>query len=766
MKKMFSSLFDKATACVKMIFEHTFHKIFFILSLPVAVLIVVMLINNMYHLNSYKSLIIDYYSSQLNKFLAETEDELTSIINDVHFVPLWLSSNSIASASTQPSISEAYTAMNVLKNAKSSSGLIDSVIMYNKKLDFVVTESSVYDANKYFSSVSSYENYPYSFWKGYKSSLSLVKVLNPTSALSYDSTTDIIPVVFAPNGELSNYLFIYNISANRIIRRFNECKFTNDSQACMISKDGTHITGLDEDSDFSLLLDNRSKSLSKSLRSNTYISYLNSEKVLVIESTERSDVWGYSYICIVPYYDITRQTYHILAISVMIMLALCVILALYIVLGSKLLYEPWKNLADIAETAYPSYDKYFPKNDYEHFVEKCFTDISIANKNLSHKYSCILPLGQERYLISVLNDMANDSDFEALSFKYNNFMSLCVNVMINPKFDIPSEEVTLEKLKYAIMDVIHNTFADSFITYRLPISSNNLYLLLNLNDDVKTEDVWSVMDKVNYILSTDMDNILLTVGTGNIYPGYNGIKITHHEALAVFSNKLSRTKIKFSPSHYHSVVTNEHESMLLNYLTIGYIDKARSLLDNIYATMQDAPDEDKKSSYLDIINMLGKVVNQKNLSINTDIQNSILDILKSNKVLDEDFVQNYISDILEQVSEIMKTYSSKLDIDAVVNFINENACSDIVLEDIAEKFDTSSKYLSKRIKQYLGVPYKEYITRLRMDKAKELLKNTDITINELYLEVGFANRTAFTRAFKLSTGLSPSEYRSIHCKKK
>ena len=44
---------------------------------------------------------------------------------------------------------------------------------------------------------------------------------------------------------------------------------------------------------------------------------------------------------------------------------------------------------------------------------------------------------------------------------------------------------------------------------------------------------------------------------------------------------------------------------------------------------------------------------------------------------------------------------------------------------------------------------KEYLTQLRIDKAKELLESTNITISELYSAVGFQNRGEFTRAFKL-----------------
>ncbi|MGN0183376.1 MAG: helix-turn-helix domain-containing protein [Candidatus Ornithomonoglobus sp.] len=748
-------------------FKGTFQKIMLIMFMPVVILLAAMTINNIYHLNSYKSLIIENYTSQLNKFLNDTEADFDSIISGVSLYPDRTASQYIFSLDTKPTIYDAYNAMYSLKNAKNSSLLIDSVVIYNKKGNFVVTQNSVYDANDYFQSISVYDKYPYSYWKDYKSMGNHIKMLDSSAVSSYtDSANTIIPFVYSPNGSASQNLIIYNISANKILQNFEMCKFTRDTRVFMTSRDGTEIVGLDGNTELTEALGNRSKTLFKTLRSNSKISYINSEKVLIIESTKRSGVWGYSYSCIVPYYDITRQTYHILLISVLSITALCIVLMLYIMFGSKTLYDPWKKLVKVAKTAVPGTGDNLTDNDCESFIERCFTNIALAQKKITHDYSRILPLSQERYLIKILNNTTDDADFETLSFKYDYFMALCINVTINPKFETNNDEINLDKLKQRVADVIYNIFSDSYITYRLPISSNNLYLLLNLKDDECMDDIAGTINDINDMLAIDMDDLSIIFGIGNIYSGCSGIKMTHHEALSSLAEELNSTKIKFSPSYYHSGITPEHENMLSNYLTAGYIDKAYDLLDNIYQKISDSAAENKKNTYFEIVNTVEKVVHQKNIHIDSGIRGSVTDMLKSYQILDESVVQSYISGMIEHIAEIMQTYSSKLDINAVVDYINEHFCDDIVLDDIADKFETSSKYLSKRIKQHLGVPYKEYLTRLRMDRAKELLENTDITINELYSAVGFANRSAFTRAFKLSTGLSPSEYKTTHGNKK
>ena len=61
-----------------------------------------------------------------------------------------------------------------------------------------------------------------------------------------------------------------------------------------------------------------------------------------------------------------------------------------------------------------------------------------------------------------------------------------------------------------------------------------------------------------------------------------------------------------------------------------------------------------------------------------------------------------------------------------------------------------------------GVNYIDYLTQVRMDRAKELLKNTDKPINAIALETGYVNEKYFRKLFKKMVGIKPSEYRKLN----
>ena len=103
----------------------------------------------------------------------------------------------------------------------------------------------------------------------------------------------------------------------------------------------------------------------------------------------------------------------------------------------------------------------------------------------------------------------------------------------------------------------------------------------------------------------------------------------------------------------------------------------------------------------------------------------------------------------------------KLDIAEVVEYIQIHYTEELHLDTLADKYNTSSSYLSRVLKGKLGMPFLSYVTKLRVEKAKELLDKTDKSVSEIGEEVGFVNRVAFTRAFTAQTSVSPSHYRKI-----
>ena len=84
---------------------------------------------------------------------------------------------------------------------------------------------------------------------------------------------------------------------------------------------------------------------------------------------------------------------------------------------------------------------------------------------------------------------------------------------------------------------------------------------------------------------------------------------------------------------------------------------------------------------------------------------------------------------------------------------------DISLDDISREIDISPYYFSKIFKENTGENFIDYLTTLRIDKAKELLETTDMSMKELCGEVGYANPNYFSRIFKKIVGLSPTEYK-------
>ncbi|MFC4402218.1 response regulator [Gracilibacillus xinjiangensis] len=83
----------------------------------------------------------------------------------------------------------------------------------------------------------------------------------------------------------------------------------------------------------------------------------------------------------------------------------------------------------------------------------------------------------------------------------------------------------------------------------------------------------------------------------------------------------------------------------------------------------------------------------------------------------------------------------------------------ITLDEVAEQVNLSSYYLSKLFKESFGVTFIEYLTELRMNKAKTFLLNGATPLKEIALNIGYKDPNYFSRVFKKEVGLSPSEFR-------
>ena len=92
-------------------------------------------------------------------------------------------------------------------------------------------------------------------------------------------------------------------------------------------------------------------------------------------------------------------------------------------------------------------------------------------------------------------------------------------------------------------------------------------------------------------------------------------------------------------------------------------------------------------------------------------------------------------------------------------YILEHQSEDLSLGQVARAVNTSTFYFCKMFKKVTGINFTDYLSRVRVEKAKNLLLNPNLRVSEIAFEVGFQSLTHFNRVFKKIAGQSPSEFR-------
>ena len=95
----------------------------------------------------------------------------------------------------------------------------------------------------------------------------------------------------------------------------------------------------------------------------------------------------------------------------------------------------------------------------------------------------------------------------------------------------------------------------------------------------------------------------------------------------------------------------------------------------------------------------------------------------------------------------------------VLRYIKRYHTCNITLEDVCDHFSCSRFYISHRFKKSTGKTFREFLTALRIEDAKSLLKHSKLTVTEISFSVGFSDSNYFSNVFKKQTGLSPLAYR-------
>ena len=114
---------------------------------------------------------------------------------------------------------------------------------------------------------------------------------------------------------------------------------------------------------------------------------------------------------------------------------------------------------------------------------------------------------------------------------------------------------------------------------------------------------------------------------------------------------------------------------------------------------------------------------------------------------------------LTAFSESARWARNKPGVGEALRYIHANFAREISLADVAGAVNLSQFYLTRLIKECTGLSFIRYLTKVRIEQARELLTKTNFTLSEIAKAVGYTNDAYFNRVFRRETGMPPGQYR-------
>jgi len=274
------------------------------------------------------------------------------------------------------------------------------------------------------------------------------------------------------------------------------------------------------------------------------------------------------------------------------------------------------------------------------------------------------------------------------------------------------------------------------------------------------------LDIGNKILKTINLNIegSYKIGVGRTYSIDNLVK-SYNEAYsaATLSSNNDTTHID---DIVLSVKSDEYpldkEKAMIKYFISRDIEGALKALDDIFIWMSLNYNDDIDKIKSKLIELF--IIIKRNIPyrMNENDYTEQLYIMKLLKIVDiyelKHSFYNYIKQMLLSINDNREKQLEGIIIEAV-EFINNNYNKNINLNDVAKNLNMSYHYFSKFFKGSIGENFVDYITDIRMKKAKELLKIKDYPIKEICFNIGYNDPNYFSKTFKKHLGISPTEYR-------
>lgn len=369
--------------------------------------------------------------------------------------------------------------------------------------------------------------------------------------------------------------------------------------------------------------------------------------------------------------------------------------------------------------------------------------------------------------------------------KYNNLLNLqisdnkmivcSVTVDVFSKLEKQYNEGNLISLMNSATNAIEQILIESNNGEVIHLSLNEFIVILSF--DIPSQllirhGIAMITDKIRSSLRTYLD-INVTIGISSLG---NGIKSVHRLLIEAQKNaRLSyllgkgeiiypehTSDIKYIP--YRDVIKTSKEMLT----ALSELDRKKTFekLNEILNTIKYFKVNNIKDlivEYAKIAVMINSYILDLDISPEQflDSDTNIYIILENFETVDE--IHTWINDYLEQIFKYINNLNDN-SLNPIIRraklYIDKNYNNKLTLENICEYLVINESYFSSLFSQNLGITYSNYLTKIRLEQAKKLLKTTNLKVYEICEQVGYSSTEHFGRLFKKHVGMNPNKYRN------
>jgi len=402
-------------------------------------------------------------------------------------------------------------------------------------------------------------------------------------------------------------------------------------------------------------------------------------------------------------------------------------------------------------------ENYILKPIDEEELEATLIDINKTIKDEKEKENIILE--KNSILMKILKGKINSDELyylkDIIELEFENKYYTVSNILFNNK-DI--------RRKMDVQDLISENTSDKYeIIHKF---NGDIILINSWNKNVTDESIKKYYDTILEKLSNEFGEIFITVGDKvdsivDIKRSYADSNIVKKYILTIGYN---------SCLHKNDIVkvTNKNRNFnkeieVLNKIIIEKNkDKALEYIEDIFKNKDLAP-EDIYDLAIKILLLIDKLSEDFMLTKNykdETLSSVIVSVYDASTI---DKIKEIIVNQILELSKIMNTNVVKYTpiVQQVVSYIDERYFEEVSLKTLSQKYNINSSYLGQIFAKEVGYSFSEYLNKIKNMKAKELILNTNMRINDIAKEVGYYETSYFYRKFKEFYGVSPATLREF-----